>query len=242
MSVNRTQLLMTYMRKRPLAHGYVVVESGGAFAPLITELTSFFTSTLPGSDVVVYEDALFGINEARELRRKAHLTAPNSKFFLVASPRLSIEAQNALLKVCEDPPSQTHIFIFVVSPDALLPTLRSRLVSVTLPVAYDLHPERETELMKFLRDTPETRLRMVTKYATDRTWTAALLRDLEVLIVGWGLVGKDPEWTSALETINNMRTALYRPAAASRMIAEYVTLMLPLLAEQDIPGQKDKTQ
>lgn len=226
-----TQVLIAHLRRTPLAHGYAVVEPNGAFAPLAAEITSFFRQISLRPDITLCDGALFGIEEARELRRKAYLTAADKKIFLIASAKLSPDAQNALLRVCEEPPEQTHIFVFVASSEKLLPTLRSRLVPITLPMTRDLTPEREAELLNFLRDTPAVRLRAVTKYATDRTWTVALLRDVEIFIVGRGLTRKNHEWAGALETIGHMRRALYRPAAASRMIAEYITVVLPLLIE-----------
>src|SRR3990167_9480903 len=56
----------------------------------------------------------FGIDEARELRvwstRKA---VTSSKIFLILPARLTLEAQNALLKTFEEPFSNTYFFLVV---------------------------------------------------------------------------------------------------------------------------------
>ena len=56
----------------------------------------------------------------------------------------SEEAANALLKVLEEPPPSTTFILTAAEPEALLPTLRSRLLPVRL------HPFGEDELRAFL--------------------------------------------------------------------------------------------
>lgn len=46
---------------------------------------------------------------------------------------LTIQAQNALLKIGEEPPKNVHIFICVTDIDIVLPTIRSRAYSITMP-------------------------------------------------------------------------------------------------------------
>jgi len=70
-----------------------------------------------------------GIDEARELKRFAqlHAVAARRKMAIVDdADRLSIAAQNALLKTLEEPPGQALIVLCTAAPGALLPTVRSR--------------------------------------------------------------------------------------------------------------------
>jgi DNA polymerase III delta prime subunit len=70
----------------------------------------------------------FGIDDARELVRRAHNKPLDSQYvtFVVRTNFITLEAQNALLKVMEEPPISTK-FIFVLPPDfTMLPTLLSR--------------------------------------------------------------------------------------------------------------------
>jgi DNA polymerase III subunit delta' len=73
----------------------------------------------------------------------------------------SHEAANALLKVLEEPPSHTTIVLTAAEPDAVLPTVRSRLMPVRLqPLPID-------ELAAFLagRGIDDTRARAVARLA-----------------------------------------------------------------------------
>lgn len=70
-----------------------------------------------------------GIEQARELKRFAQLrpvAAPRKMAIVDDADRLSIAAQNALLKTLEEPPGQALLVLVTASPGALLTTVRSR--------------------------------------------------------------------------------------------------------------------
>jgi DNA polymerase-3 subunit delta' len=70
-----------------------------------------------------------GIDQARDLKRfvQLHAVAAPRKMALVDdADRLSLAAQNALLKTLEEPPGQSLIVLVTAGPGALLPTVRSR--------------------------------------------------------------------------------------------------------------------
>lgn len=51
-----------------------------------------------------------------------------SRFFIINdADKMNAEASNALLKTLEEPPASSHIFLITSRPDALLPTIRSRV-------------------------------------------------------------------------------------------------------------------
>jgi len=51
-----------------------------------------------------------------------------SRFFIIDdADKMNAEASNALLKTLEEPPSVSHIFLITSRPNALLPTIRSRV-------------------------------------------------------------------------------------------------------------------
>lgn len=70
-----------------------------------------------------------GIEQARELKRFVALSAVRAarKMAIIDdADRLSIAAQNALLKTLEEPPGQALLVLVTASPGALLSTVRSR--------------------------------------------------------------------------------------------------------------------
>lgn len=62
------------------------------------------------------------------------------KIYIIAeAEKMNPQAQNALLKTIEEPPAYVVIILTTSSPEALLPTIRSRCVTLALkPVADDL--------------------------------------------------------------------------------------------------------
>ncbi len=76
-----------------------------------------------------------GIEEVRLLQKKMYLTPLRSKTKAVIinnAQNLTIEAQNALLKVLEEPPNNTIIVLTAENKNLLLPTILSRCKIIEL--------------------------------------------------------------------------------------------------------------
>jgi DNA polymerase-3 subunit delta' len=74
-----------------------------------------------------------GVDRAREIKRFTQLQPLSGKVKIAiidGAPMLTIAAQNALLKTLEDPPKRSILILVANNPDALLPTVRSRLQRV----------------------------------------------------------------------------------------------------------------
>lgn len=87
--------------------------------------------------LTIIDGSLAGIDEIRELQRKLSLTSPGQhqyrKVLIIEHlDLLSIEAQNALLKTLEEPPTDALIFITVSKPKQVLPTIFSRVNSLVV--------------------------------------------------------------------------------------------------------------
>jgi DNA polymerase III delta prime subunit len=88
----------------------------------------------------------FGIDEARALiaNSSRRPLGGGKHRFVIVTRSLTVEAQNALLKLFEDPPADTHFYLIVPHESALIPTLRSRLIEeVTTKNAVDLEATEE---------------------------------------------------------------------------------------------------
>lgn len=81
-------------------------------------------------DIVVFRYGLFSVDDARKVIRLADQRAVtgDAKLIVIAAERLFHEAQNALLKLFEEPPPGTTLALVIPSAGVLLPTLRSRLL------------------------------------------------------------------------------------------------------------------
>lgn len=105
---------------------------------------------------------LLSTEDARSLIDRAFRSAAGDlgTILVIRAGRLFHEAQNALLKVFEEPPEHTTLILSIPSEGILLPTLRSRLQP--LP---DTHANASVSAsaVTFLESTPDERAKLVTK-------------------------------------------------------------------------------
>lgn len=84
-------------------------------------------------DFLMMESESFGIDDARGLEKWAagKPLLSDTKVSFITALSLTHEAQNALLKVLEEPPLGTYIFIGIQNAGGLLPTFLSRVRILT---------------------------------------------------------------------------------------------------------------
>lgn len=69
------------------------------------------------------------IDQMRMLKQTAYLKPMTGKrrvFIVVDAEKMNVEAANSLLKVLEEPPRLSHIFLLTANPYLILPTIKSR--------------------------------------------------------------------------------------------------------------------
>lgn len=161
----------------------------------------------------------FGIDDARSLVTVAHTRPMDAMVatIIVRLEAITLEAQNALLKVLEEPPESTR-FIFVVPADlSLLPTLLSRFEAVAPPEA----ASADTVFAEFLATPLKERLATIERAtkSKDLEWQRSFKRGLieHVRATPLDLSG-DIEFAC--------RWLLTR-GASNKMLLEQVALSLP---------------
>lgn len=177
-------------------------------------------------DVYIRTYTHFGIDEARELRDRATTKAISGsrRAFVIATPGMTNDAQNALLKTLEEPPGDA-LFIFIVpSPEMFLPTLRSRTQILQLA------PESQFSIIDvklFLAATPQKRLDMLkplmekdTNERRDMSGIIAFLSSLE------RAVHSHPE---SLRPIYTARKYIGDKGALVKPLLEQVALLVPVV-------------
>lgn len=109
----------------------------------------------------------FAIDDARELR-SIHETKPVSssgkKIFIVKADAFQIEAQNALLKLLEEPAEYAYFFLIVPSLHILIPTVLSRMHIV---MAGNIGDSIRVDGTKFLNAPTAERLKTIATLVED---------------------------------------------------------------------------
>ncbi|MBR6594447.1 MAG: DNA polymerase III subunit delta' [Clostridia bacterium] len=93
-------------------------------------------------DLHIYrpDGASFKVETVREIRRAVQLTpgeGDRAVYIMESAHAMTPSAQNALLKVFEEPPKGTVFFLLTEKRESLLPTVRSRGRSIRLSAAED---------------------------------------------------------------------------------------------------------
>ena len=110
--------------------------------------------------------ASIGVDDIRDQLNNTISIRPFSsqyKIYIVGeAEKMTIQAQNALLKTIEDPPSYAVIILITTNPDAFLPTILSRCVQLKL------RPLDDTTICNYLisqLSVPETKAEMYAAFA-----------------------------------------------------------------------------
>lgn len=160
----------------------------------------------------------FGIDEARELRLMATRKAlTQKKFFFLTPMRLTLEAQNALLKTFEDPFPNTHFFLVARDETLILPTLRSRMQIVRVSKN---SISKSTDAAQFLLLPFKNRLLFAKEFVGEEKNLSSFLDDLLLLL------RKRGGTSSLLENVYNFRHFSDDIAVAPRLIIEHLSLVL----------------
>lgn len=92
----------------------------------------------------IVPETSFGIELVRDVQKKAFLKPLKSKKKIIVLEEAhitTIEAQNALLKLLEEPPQDTVMILSADNSNTFLPTILSRCVSINLNEPTNIPPE-----------------------------------------------------------------------------------------------------
>lgn len=141
-----TETFKRLIREDKLSHGYIFFGEAGvgkfSFAVGLAtylETGKFQKLSRPLGETFIIrpnEEGTVSINDIREskyflFQKPVH--SPRRTVIVNDAERLTPQAQHAILKISEEPPVSALIILIVSNPEALLPTLQSRLQKVYFP-------------------------------------------------------------------------------------------------------------
>lgn len=171
------------------------------------------------TDVLTERHEVFGISEARAIVHQAYMTptAGRLRAMVIIAQSLTHEAQNALLKILEEPPQSTQFHLVVSRPQSLLPTLLSRCVIVGAARAGSTEVARVFMASSYVERLSSIAERLAAK---DTEWQEALIDGLSELARERKLS------TSATREFLLVEQALRGAGASSKMLLEHLALTL----------------
>ena len=121
-----------------------------------------------------------GVDDIREQINDTIMGRPYSSYYKVYivddAEKMTIQAQNALLKTIEEPPSYAVIILLTINEDLFLPTILSRCVQLKLK------PLKDSVIQAYLKETmgiPEREAQLYAAFARGNLGKAIKLSDSE---------------------------------------------------------------
>lgn len=119
------------IKNNVLAHSYLFFgEDKNALLEFADWLINILEGQMPLIDAMKAGSGIDDIREGIKFLWQKPLKSPKKTLIIPDGENLTDEAQNAILKISEDPPEHTLIILIVRNPEVLLPTLRSRFQKI----------------------------------------------------------------------------------------------------------------
>jgi hypothetical protein len=205
-----------------------------SFTDVVTHLKEYLKSKFQIShtqnpDFYYEKFESFGIDESRALKDKHSSKGyvdGGKRIFIIETSGMTHEAQNALLKIFEEPHVDSHFFLIMPSVEILLPTLKSRLqIGPQSEGKFDPISIKEVEM--FLKLSKKDKVAFVDKLAksiSDEEMTKSdaqkFLAVLEIVLYERGV----KENADALKAILKSRDYLNDRSASVKQLLEYVAM------------------
>lgn len=238
-----------YKQTGTLHHAYLII---GDHEFALKSLHDFLekdlsVATRGNPDFIKETHDTFGIDEARNLKSATAMRALDGKKFAVISLNsITVEAQNSLLKIFEEPVGQTTFFVIAPSLEIFIPTLLSRFFIEDIKNSKDsknsgLKDEKiESLTKKFLSSSPGKRMALIDDLVEkkDKIETinffnslesslAAELRKIETKDAMKGGAGK--EIISACNEIIKYKGYMYDRSPSIKMLLHHISCTIPVL-------------
>lgn len=231
-----------HLDKNNLHHAYLIEGVRDEIVPEIKKfLKGLDIKTSGNSDFIHISIDNFKIEEAFYLRSMSSdksFSSNKKKIFLICVNSFSLDAQNVLLKMFEEPIVNTHFFLIVPDADALLKTLVSRFYVISPKT---ILKEGVKEAEKFIAMTLNTRINFLKNFLieddkneeiaqTDST-RAKSLRFLNALefVLHQRTMSKRHFDINYFEHFFKVREFLRMPGSSAKSLMESVALIIPVL-------------
>ncbi len=199
-----------------LHHSYFIEDTDEAFTQLPPALREMHSD----AEMYVRELDSLGIDDSRDLIQLASMRSVGTQIFVYKVQSPTREAQNALLKLLEEPPERTHFLFCVAALGDILPTLLSRS-----HVLGTESSESNGAGDAFLSAKPGARIELLADIVQEKDIAAAdsLLKDIEAVVYKKGERGE------SVKHLFSVRTVLHDKGASLKTLLESVALTLPRL-------------
>ncbi len=202
--------------KNNLHHAYLIEGDSATILPEVLEFVS-------DNEIIQINLDTFKIDDARNLKSLSIERGYNDrkKFYIISVNSFLLEAQNALLKMFEEPIENTHFIVVVPDVSALLPTFVSRFYSIYSKQNLDIKEAEQFIAMPALK-----RVEWIKGLLADedlaRARASKFLNALEIAVHNKKVI--DPD---LFHHVFEVREFLRMPGTSVKSLMESVALVVP---------------
>ncbi len=195
---------------------------------LLKTLTSLEISTLGNPDMFIksYENLLIDdVREIKDFESESAFNKNGRKIIILKTHTFSYPAQNALLKVFEEPRGGVVFFLIVKDATKLFPTLRSRLFALTGEFAVD--DEIRQQAREFLKMEKGERLSFIKKF-TDME-SKILLKEKTVKFLNFiekEFASASPEEKKKVEEVYLAKKYIGDQGSSPKILLEHIAVTI----------------
>lgn len=226
--------MLEHINKDNMHHAYLIEAwFDSVEKEILASINNFGIITVGNPDFVTLKIDNFKIDDAKMLISLSFekSTNLNKKVFLISIKNITLEAQNALLKIFEEPIPNVHYFLILPDRNILLETLLSRLFILEEKRGSNL----EDKARSFVRMNKRQRIDFIKEIVKEskkeiedssaRSRSAEFLNALEIVLKkDFGIKKLNPEiFTQIFQT----RKFLREPGASPKTLLESVALLIP---------------
>ena len=177
---------------------------------------------------IFYPITVLDIDNARELISWANTPYEGEKVALLSFHTITLPAQNALLKIIEEPRSGVQFILVTTNIEAIIPTLYSRLNHVKL--SYNEVPSDQS-VITFITTSHSERMKLpavvslLTKTDEEGRKDREGVRTFILSIIGSGNHYKEIQ--PYIEELLELTSYAGDPSASGKALIEYIALLLP---------------
>jgi len=218
-----------YIKDKNLHHAYCIVgDNQAVLSDLYKFLKSELNFTVEGNlDFYYGEYDVLDIEDSRKLKdlHQNKPTAGEKKIFVVSANFITEKAQNAMLKLFEEPVGGTHFFMILPSAGGIIPTLKSRL----LIIQHGSTAKTKINAKDFLKANVGDRIDMVKGLAE----SVSNEEESKIEILNFfnalekEIFSGKVKSNETLENLEKMRQYASEQSPSLKMILEYLALSIP---------------
>lgn len=175
------------MKNNALSHGYIFFgEDKNAQLEFADWLINTLEDQLPLIDALKVDSGIDDIREGIKFLWQKPFKSPKKTLIITDGENLTDEAQNAILKISEDPPEHALIILIVRNPEVLLPTLRSRFQKIFLQAQHNANIRMNVNdtnstnkiIQEFLKSSVTRRKEIIKQVIEDESELASFIEGL----------------------------------------------------------------